>query len=180
MKQLHWRNSYKPKHWRELFKGQKEKHAIIESHIFEEEKWDGKLKARKVVGGNKQCDYITKEDVSSQTVSAEAVMLTCVIDALEGRDVAVFDIPNAFVQTVVEDKEHCMIVCIRRPLVDILVNIAPLVYGPCVLFNKSGQKAKGVAVAMLECSIWNDGSSIAVLQEGFQELNKTMFQAQPI
>ena len=40
-----------------------------------------------MVGGNKQRDFITKEDVSSPTVSAEAVMLTCVIDAVEGRDV---------------------------------------------------------------------------------------------
>jgi hypothetical protein len=39
-----------------------------------------------VVGGNKQREVITKEDVSSPTVSAEAVMLTCVIDAVEGRD----------------------------------------------------------------------------------------------
>ncbi len=46
---------------------------------------------------NKQRDYITKEDVSSPTVTAEAVMLTCVIDAQEGRDVAVVDIPNVFV-----------------------------------------------------------------------------------
>jgi hypothetical protein len=42
-----------------------------------------------VIGGNKQHDYITKEDVSSPTVTAEAVMLTCVIDAQENRDVAV-------------------------------------------------------------------------------------------
>jgi hypothetical protein len=58
------------------------------------------------------------------------VMLTYVIDVLEGRDSAVVDIPNAFVQAVVEDKEHCVIVCIRGTLVDILVNIAPHVYGP--------------------------------------------------
>jgi hypothetical protein len=101
MKQLHWRNSYKPMHWHELTKAQKER--ILESHIFAEEKRDGKIKARKVVNGNKQRDYITKEDVSSPTVSAEAVMLTCVIDAVEGRDVAIIDVPNAFVQTVVED-----------------------------------------------------------------------------
>ena len=101
MKRLHWRNSYKPMHWHELTKAQKER--ILESHIFVEEKRDGKIKARKVVGGNKQRDYITKEDVSSPTVSAEAVMLTCVIDAVEGRDVAIIDVPNAFVQTVVED-----------------------------------------------------------------------------
>ena len=93
-------------HWHKLTK--KQNAQILESHIFVEEKRDGTIKARKVIGGNKQCDYITKEDVSSPTVTAEAVMLTCVIDAQENRDVAVVDIPNAFVQTVVteEDAQH--------------------------------------------------------------------------
>ncbi len=35
-----------------------------------------------------------KEDASSPTVSTEAVMLTCVIDANENRDFAIVDIPN--------------------------------------------------------------------------------------
>jgi hypothetical protein len=139
MKQPYWRNSYKPKHWRDLSKGQKEKHAILESHIFVEEKRDGKLKARKVIGGNKQREYSTKEDASSPTLSAEAVMLICVIDALEGRDNAVVDILNAFVQTVVEDGEHRVIVCFGGPLVDILGNISPHVSGQYVSSNKSGQ-----------------------------------------
>jgi len=140
MKQLHWRDSYKPKHWHELTKKQKEQ--IVESHIFVEQKRDGLIKARKVIGGNKQRDYITKEDVSSPTATAEAVMLTCVIDAQEDRDILVIDIPNAFVQTVVneEDAEHHVIVHIRGPLVDILVSIAPDVYGPYVSMNKSRQK----------------------------------------
>ena len=126
MKQIHWHDSYKPKHWHGLTKKQKEQ--ILESHIFVEQKWDGLIKARKVIGGNKQRDYITKEDVSSPTVSAEAVMLTCVIDAQEDRDIVVVEIPNAFVQTVVdeEDAEHPVIVRIRGPLVDILVSFAPI------------------------------------------------------
>jgi hypothetical protein len=74
MKQLHWRNSYNPMHWHALTQAQK-KH-ILKSHIFIEEKQDGNIKARKGVGGNKQQDYIAKEDVSPPTVSAEAVMLT--------------------------------------------------------------------------------------------------------
>jgi hypothetical protein len=93
IKLMHWRNSYKPCHWHSLSKKQKEQ--ILESHIFVEQKRDGTIKARKVIGGNRQRDFITKEDVSSPTVTAEAVMLTCVIDAQEGRDVAVVDIPNA-------------------------------------------------------------------------------------
>jgi hypothetical protein len=142
MKQLHWHNSYKPKHYH------MQKDQLLESHIFVEEKPDGTIKARKVIGGNKQRDYITKEDVSSPTVTAEAVMLTCVIDAQENRDVAVVDIPNAFVQTVVseEDVEHHVMVLIRGPLVDILVSIAPDVYGPYVSVTKTGQK-----VLIVEC-----------------------------
>jgi hypothetical protein len=73
------------------------------------------IKAQKVIGGNKQHDFITKEDVSPPTVTAEAVMLNCVINAQEDRDVAVVDIPNAFAQTVMseEDAEHCVTVHIR-------------------------------------------------------------------
>ena len=158
MKQLHWRNSYKPMHWHKLTKKQKEQ--VLESHIFVEEKRDGTIKARKVIGGNKQRDYITKEDVSSPTVTAEAVMLTCVIDAQENRDVAVVDIPNAFVQTVVteEDAQHRVIVRIRGPLVDILVSMAPGVYGPYVSTTKNGQK-----VLIVECLNAVYGTMVAAL-----------------
>jgi hypothetical protein len=99
-----------------------------------------------VVGGNKQQDYITKEDVSSPMVSAEAVMLTCMIGALEDQDIAVIDIPNAFVQTDVKDEEHRVVVRIRGPLVNILVSIAPDVYGPYGSTNKASQK-----VLLVQC-----------------------------
>jgi hypothetical protein len=158
MKQLHWRNSYKPWHWHILTKKQKEQ--ILESHIFFEEKRDSTIKSRKVIGGNKQRDYITKEDVSSPTVTAEAVMLTCVIDAQEERDVAVVDIPNAFVQTVVSEKnaEHRVVVHIRGPFVDILVSIAPDVYRPYVSTTKTGQK-----VLIVECLNAVYGTMVAAL-----------------
>jgi hypothetical protein len=106
------------------------------------------MKAQQVIGGNKQHNYITKDDVSSPTVTAKAVMLTCVTDAQEDRDIAVVDIPNVFVQTIVdeEDPDNCVKVCIRGPLVDILVSIAPDNYDPYDSMNKSGQK-----VLIVEC-----------------------------
>jgi hypothetical protein len=55
-------------------------------------------------GQNKQQDYSSKEDASLPTVATEAILLSCIIDAKEGRDVAVIHIPNAFIQTRVEDK----------------------------------------------------------------------------
>jgi hypothetical protein len=77
----------------------------MESHMFLKLKRDGKIKGRTVAGGNKQRDYISKEDDSSPTVTMESVLLSCIIDAEEHRDVAVVDIPNAFVQTCVENEK---------------------------------------------------------------------------
>ncbi len=87
-------------------------------------------------------------------------MLTCVIDSQEERDVAVVDIPNAFVQTVVseEDAEHRVVVRIRGPLVDILVSIVPGVYKPYVSTTKTGQK-----VLIVECLNAVHGTMVAAL-----------------
>jgi hypothetical protein len=152
---------------------------VLESHIFVKQKRDGKIKTWKVIGGNKQCNYIMKEDVSSLTVSAEAVMLTCIIDSAEDRDIAVVDIPNAFAQNVVseEDAEHRVIVCIRGKLVDILVLIAPDVYGPYVSTNKSCQK-----VLIVECLNTVNGSMVAALlyyKKFVKSLTKKGFKLNP-
>ncbi len=57
------------------------------------------MKEQHVAGGNKQQGYTTKEVASLLTVSSEAVLLTCIVDANENRDVAIVDIPNTFIQT---------------------------------------------------------------------------------
>jgi hypothetical protein len=138
MKQLHWQNSVKPMHWKSLTAEQRKK--VLESHIFVKRKCDGILKAQQVTGGNEQQGYITKEDASSPTVSLEAVLLTYIVDAKKNRDVAVVDIPNAFVQTIVEDEKDKALICIRGPLVDILVSIASNDYRLYVAVGKKGKK----------------------------------------
>ena len=78
---------------------------ILQSHMFIVQKQTGETKARMIAGGNKQRGRVTKEESSSPTVSTEEVILTSIVDALEGRDVAVIDIPNAFIQTRVHDEK---------------------------------------------------------------------------
>ncbi len=95
---------------------------------------------RKVAGGNKQRDFISKENASSPTVATESVLLTSLVDVQENRDAAIVDIPNAFIQTVVEDNEDKVIMRIRGHMVDVLMKLAPKVYGPYVLTNKQGRK----------------------------------------
>ena len=97
MRQLHLRDTHKPVHWRDLTPEQKK--TVLESHVFLKMKRSGKIKAGKVAGGNKQRDFLSKEEVSSPTVSMEAAFMTCITEAEEGQEAVVTDIPNAFIQT---------------------------------------------------------------------------------
>ena len=102
MKQLHFRDTFRPRHMNDL--ADKEQKERLESHMFLKQNRDGNSKGRHVAGGNKQRDFISKEDVSSPTVSTEAVMITFVVDVEEDRDVATIDIPTDFIQTRVENE----------------------------------------------------------------------------
>ena len=95
MKQLNFRNTFKPKHWKELTHTQRQ--TVLESHMFLKERKYGAIKGRAVDGGNKQLDYISKEDVSSPTVATEAVLLSYIINTEVERGFAVIYILNAFI-----------------------------------------------------------------------------------
>ena len=137
MKQLHVRRTFVPKHWHQLKKEQRAR--VLEAHLFLKQKTDGTIKGRAVAGGNKQRDYISKEDSSSPTVATESVLLTAVIAAEERRDTVVVDIPNAFIQTRVEREEDKVIIRVRGYLVDVLCKIDPN-YKKFVTTNKKGEK----------------------------------------
>ena len=79
--QLHWQNTFVPKHYAQLTDDEKSK--VLESHMFVVKKRTGETKARLVGGGNKQREYLTKEDSSSPTVATESVLLTSIVDADE-------------------------------------------------------------------------------------------------
>ena len=60
MKQLHMRDTFRPKHRKNMSREQKD--AILESHMFLKQKRSGEIKGRTVAGGNNQRDFISKED----------------------------------------------------------------------------------------------------------------------
>ena len=86
MKQLHFRNIFRPMHWKDLTATQRR--TVLESHLFLKENRDGTNKGRTVAGENKQHGYISKEDASFPTVDSESVLLSCIIDAKEGRELS--------------------------------------------------------------------------------------------
>ena len=97
--------------------------------MFLKRKRGGKIKERGCADGRKQRAYTAKEDAASPTVATEAVFLTSVIDALENREVAVFDVPGAFVQADMDELVHVRFI---GKMVDLLMEIDEAMYKPCV------------------------------------------------
>jgi hypothetical protein len=130
--------------------------------MFLKEKRDGKIKGRTVAGGNNhQRDYISKEDATLPTVATESALLSSIIDAEEERDVAVIDIPNAFIhQTRVEDEKDMAIIKICGVLVDILVEIALDMYKK---YATNKDKKKGVRQLLVQCQNALSGTMVASL-----------------
>ncbi len=126
--------------------------------MFVFKKRTGDTKARLVGGGNKQRDYLTKEDSSLPTVATESVLLTSIVDADEKQDVTIIDIPNVFIQTLVEDKKDWVIIQIHGVVVDWFTKIAPEVYTQYVSADRKGGK-----MLLVECMNAIYGTMIAGL-----------------
>lgn len=72
---------------------------------------------------------IANERATSPTLAAEAAFLAAVIDALVGREVAVIDVPGAFLQAEIYELDH---VKCTGTMVELLLEIDWEMYGPCV------------------------------------------------
>jgi hypothetical protein len=83
----------------------------------------GQIKGRGCADGRKPRLYYDKEDASSPTVAIESVMLTSIVDAMEGRDVATVEIPEEFMQA---DIDEVVYMKISGTMVDLLVELGRL------------------------------------------------------
>ena len=124
LKQLHDKHVMEPLHGNQLTR--KEKSAALQYLMFLKQKRSGKIKGRGCADGRKQRLYMDKDEVSSPTISTEALLLTCMIDAMKERDVSTVDIPGAFMQSDMEGEDTFM--KIEGKMVDILKRIDPKMY----------------------------------------------------
>jgi hypothetical protein len=104
MLQLHERKVMQLKPATELTREQKKE--ALAYLMFLKRKRCRKVKERGCADGWKQRAYTSREDAASPTVATESVFLTAVIDAMENRDVAVVDVPGAFMQADMDELVH--------------------------------------------------------------------------
>ena len=86
------------------------------------EKRDGRLKGRTVADGRPQRSLYDKSQTASPTVSTDALMLSIMIDAHEGRDVATADVAGAYLKA---DMDDFVVMKFTGESVDILCNMNP-------------------------------------------------------
>ena len=80
-----------------------EKRDSLPSINLIKEKRDGKIKGRSVADGRKQHKMFLKDEITSPTVSTDALLMTLIVDAMEEREVGTADVPGAYLQADMED-----------------------------------------------------------------------------
>ena len=85
------------------------------------EKRSGAIKARACADGRKQRRYISKEEVASPTIQLESLIMSLIIDAREGRDVAIADVVGAYLLANMKDY---VLVKLTGKTVDIMCGVS--------------------------------------------------------
>ena len=114
------RKVWHPVRKRDLTK--KEKIRALRYLMYLKEKRNLTVKGRGCVDGRPQRVWKDKNDCSAPTVFLESLILSCVQDAKESRDVATVDIPGAFLHSDVDEIIH---VKIEGDMALLLVKAAP-------------------------------------------------------
>ena len=145
--------------------------------MFIKENRDGTIKCRKMAGGNKKMEFISKEDSSSPTVTTKAMLLSCIIDAEEEREVYIIDTPNAFIQTQVDNKNEMAVIKIIGVLVDLIPDIDPQFYGNVVTKDKKSEKV--LIVQCLNAIYRTMVASLLYYNKFVKTLKMTVFKLKP-
>eukprot|EP00957_Ditylum_brightwellii_P062518 4744641-Ditylum_brightwellii.AAC.1 len=76
---------------------QQSKRDSLQYLTFLTKKQCGRIKGRGCADGRKQCKHTHHDDASSPPIMTSALLLNCVIDAKEQREVTTLDVSNALV-----------------------------------------------------------------------------------
>ena len=122
LEQLVYRKVMDGRSANDLTTGQKK--AALKYLMFLKQKRCGKIKGHGCADGRKQRMYKSKDETSSPTISTEALFITCLIDAMEGRCVVTCDVLGAFMQTDIDKLVHLKL---EGEIAELLVKSGPLI-----------------------------------------------------
>eukprot|EP00957_Ditylum_brightwellii_P093645 7131193-Ditylum_brightwellii.AAC.1 len=106
--------------------------------MFIVEKRNGDIKARKCAVGSKQQIFpgYVKLEWASPAVSTDGVIITSTIEAHQGQDVAIVDLPNAFLNA---SNNEQTLVLLKGKLAELMVQINPKLYQKYIITSSKGE-----------------------------------------
>ena len=136
----------------------------------------GKIKGRTCANGARQRRFVNDDDsFASPAASLEAILTTLMIDAYDERDLAIADVPGAYLH-VEFPKNKRVILKLSGDFVDIMCDVNPE-YKDHVIFetSKKGRKSKCLYVRVLRslygclesALLWYDLYSSTLQKLGF-------------
>ena len=136
LQQIHEFGTYIPMDEKSLSRENKMK--ALSSLMFIGEKHDGRFKAWKFGVGSKQKTFpgYVKSDWDSPTVTTDGVIITSTIEAHEGRDVVVADLPDAFINM---DNSEKTLVLLKGKLSELIAQIDPQMYQKYITTSSKGE-----------------------------------------
>ena len=149
-----------------------EEKDALEAISLIKQKRSGVVKGRMCANGSKQRQFLgLYESVASPTISLEAILATLIIDAYEGRSIAVFDVPGAYLHApMLEGK--CVIMRIRGDFMDMMIqanekyaDFVKIVKGKKALYLKVLRAIYGCIQSAL---LWYEMFSGKLEKMGFQ------------
>jgi len=105
--------------------------------MFLKEKRDRTIKARRCADSQSQCEYTTKTETSSPTVSHEAMMISCAIEAKKGQYMVATNIPGAFLYAEMETDLHTLI---EGTISELIIKLVPSLYRKYIWKTKMSNK----------------------------------------
>jgi len=100
------------------------------------EKRDRAVKVRGCTDGRPQQQYTDKGGTSSPTMSLDAMMMSCCIDAKEEQYVVVTDIPRAFLHA---DMNECVHMILEGMITKHMAKLEPTIYRKNIWHDKKGK-----------------------------------------
>ena len=138
------------------------------------EKRDGTLKGRTCADGRRQRGQFEKSETASPTVSPEALFLSLMIDAKEGRHVATADVASAYLNA---DMPDYVLLRIEGDMIDIICDVNPSLRSGIVT-DSSGKR---VLIVVLNKALYGCVKCAMLWYELFWSVLKGMgFELNPV
>ncbi len=101
-----------------------------------EQKETGAVKGRSVANRSTQQNYIQEVVATSPTIMTELVLITAAMEVTKGRDIAVIDLPGAFLNADMDEVVHMVL---RGKLAELMVMFALQIYQKYVTLGNKGE-----------------------------------------